>query len=88
MAYTVVSARFTTRQYISTVNGKNVRIVGVGCLRNEDFVRALEDHRPVSLRSVNLDAPYVEVEWSQIGGLKSIKDTLLEVVEWPVKVGH
>jgi transitional endoplasmic reticulum ATPase len=44
-----------------------------------DFMQALKDIKPSSLRSVEIESP--NITWEQIGGLESIKQTLKESVE-------
>jgi transitional endoplasmic reticulum ATPase len=44
-----------------------------------DFMQALKDIKPSSLRSVEIESP--NIAWEQIGGLESIKQTLKESVE-------
>ena len=36
---------------------------------------------------MSLNVPDATVAWNDIGGLRQVKDTLLEVIEWPTKVG-
>jgi transitional endoplasmic reticulum ATPase len=45
----------------------------------QDFMQALKDIKPSSLRSVEIESP--NIAWEQIGGLESIKQTLKESVE-------
>nr|AAF20144.1 peroxisome assembly protein Pex1p [Yarrowia lipolytica] len=48
-----------------------------------DFMKALEDFVPSSLRGVKLQKS--NVKWNDIGGLKETKAVLLETLEWPTK---
>ncbi len=50
---------------------------------NDDFLGALREIQPTAVREVFIEIP--NVRWSDIGGLQEIKDTLIEVVEWPLK---
>ena len=50
---------------------------------NEDFQSALKDIMPSAMREVYIETP--DVEWSDIGGLDTIKKELQEAVEWPMK---
>ncbi len=50
---------------------------------NEDFLGALREIQPTAVREVFIEIP--NVRWSDIGGLQEVKDTLIEVVEWPLK---
>ncbi|MCL4326485.1 MAG: CDC48 family AAA ATPase [Candidatus Thermoplasmatota archaeon] len=49
----------------------------------EDFLSALKDMEPSSLRDVAIDIPHVK--WDDIGGLDEVKKTLIEVIEIPLK---
>jgi transitional endoplasmic reticulum ATPase len=48
-----------------------------------DFDEALKDIQPSALREILVEVP--SVHWSDIGGLSSVKQELVEVVEWPLK---
>ena len=50
---------------------------------NDDFLGALREIQPTAVREVFIEIP--NVRWSDIGGLQEVKDTLIEVVEWPLK---
>ena len=39
-----------------------------------------------ALREVFVEEP--NITWNDIGGLKSIKDQLQEIIEWPLKYGR
>lgn len=47
-----------------------------------DFIEAMKNVSPSSLREVMIEVP--NVKWSDIGGLEKVKETLKEVVEWPL----
>jgi len=49
----------------------------------EDFLAALREMQPSSLREVFVETP--NVKWDQIGGLRDAKRELQEAVEWPLK---
>lgn len=49
----------------------------------EDFHDALRNIEPSALREVFVEVP--RVRWSDIGGLESVKQELIEAVEWPLK---
>ncbi len=49
----------------------------------EDFHNALQNIEPSALREVFVEVP--EVRWEDIGGLESVKQELIEAVEWPLK---
>ncbi|MDG6898498.1 MAG: CDC48 family AAA ATPase [Nitrososphaerota archaeon] len=48
-----------------------------------DFDEALRDVMPSAMREVYLETP--DVQWTDIGGLESVKKELQEAVEWPLK---
>lgn len=49
----------------------------------EDFLNALVTIEPSALREVFVEVP--AVRWTEIGGLESVKQELIEAVEWPLK---
>lgn len=49
----------------------------------EDFQNALQNIEPSALREVFIEVPVVR--WTDIGGLDSVKQELIEAVEWPLK---
>jgi transitional endoplasmic reticulum ATPase len=49
----------------------------------EDFMTALREMEPSTLREVLIQKP--NVHWDDIGGLESAKQDLREVIEWPLK---
>lgn len=49
----------------------------------EDFLAALREMQPSSLREVFVETP--NVKWDEIGGLQDAKRELQEAVEWPLK---
>jgi transitional endoplasmic reticulum ATPase len=52
-------------------------------IMKKDFKEALKVVRPSALREVLVEMP--NIHWDDVGGLKSIKQELLEAVEWPLK---
>ncbi len=48
-----------------------------------DFESSLREIQPSVTRDVVVEVP--EVRWSQVGGLKDIKDKLIKSIEWPFK---
>ncbi|MBW2998407.1 CDC48 family AAA ATPase, partial [Candidatus Woesearchaeota archaeon] len=48
-----------------------------------DFLEALKVVRPSALREVLIEKP--NVKWSDVGGLKEVRQELTEAVEWPLK---
>ncbi|HII05883.1 MAG TPA: CDC48 family AAA ATPase [Methanotrichaceae archaeon] len=51
-------------------------------VENEDFVDALRELEPSAMREVLVESP--NVHWDDIGGLKDVKQELMESVEWPL----
>ncbi|MEN4007487.1 MAG: CDC48 family AAA ATPase [Methanobacteriaceae archaeon] len=49
---------------------------------NNDFMDALKLISPSALREVFIEIP--NIHWEDIGGLEELKETLKEVVEWPL----
>src|SRR3989344_761625 len=52
-------------------------------LSQDDFREALKTVRPSALREVWVETP--NVKWKNIGGLETVKQELIEAVEWPIK---
>jgi len=52
-------------------------------VKKEDFSEALKGIEPSALREVLVEVP--NMHWSDIGGLKEVKQKLKEAVEWPLK---
>lgn len=52
-------------------------------ITDDDFRDALKEVRPSALREVLVQIP--NVTWDDVGGLESLKEELLESVEWPLK---
>jgi len=51
----------------------------------DDFLAALREMQPSSLREVFVESP--NVKWDEVGGLTDAKRELQEAVEWPLKFG-
>jgi transitional endoplasmic reticulum ATPase len=51
-------------------------------VKNDDFMEALKSISPSALREVFIEVP--NIQWSDIGGLEELKETLKEAVEWPL----
>lgn len=49
----------------------------------EDFQEALKVVEPSAMREVLVEIP--KVKWSDIGGLEDVKQSLIEIIEWPLK---
>jgi transitional endoplasmic reticulum ATPase len=52
-------------------------------ITSNDFAEALKEVRPSALREVLVQTP--NVSWDDVGGLDSLKETLREAIEWPLK---
>ncbi len=52
-------------------------------IEKEDFLDAMKNVQPSVLREVMIERP--NVKWDEIGGLKDVKQQLIEMVEWPLK---
>lgn len=52
-------------------------------VKKEDFENALRLVEPSAMREVLVEIP--KIKWDDIGGLESTKQTLKEMVEWPLK---
>ena len=50
----------------------------------DDFYEALKFVKPSAMREVLIEVP--DVKWSDVGGLEEVKQELIEVVDWPIKV--
>ena len=50
---------------------------------HEDFTKALIEVTPSGMREVFIENP--DIKWSDVGGLKEVKQELQEAVEWPMK---
>lgn len=51
-------------------------------VKQDDFINALRDIEPSSLREIMVEVP--EVSWDKVGGLKEIKESLMESVQRPI----
>lgn len=49
----------------------------------KDFEEAMKKVEPSAMREVLVEIP--RIKWEDIGGLKSVKEELIESVEWPLK---
>lgn len=52
-------------------------------VKKSDFENALHMVEPSAMREVLVEIP--KVKWEDIGGLDNVKETLKEMVEWPLK---
>jgi transitional endoplasmic reticulum ATPase len=49
----------------------------------EDFESALKEIEPSAMREVLVEVP--RVNWCDLGGLRALKQELIEAIEWPIK---
>ncbi|MEM2972562.1 MAG: CDC48 family AAA ATPase [Candidatus Caldarchaeum sp.] len=49
----------------------------------KDFIDAYKEITPSALREVEVETP--TVRWEDIGGLETVKQKLIEMIEWPLK---
>jgi transitional endoplasmic reticulum ATPase len=52
----------------------------------DDFLAALREVEPSAIREVFVEVP--DIHWEDVGGLKDVKASLKEAVEWPLKYAH
>src|SRR5208337_1156889 len=75
------------RRYIPEINLEKERIapeiLEKMVVKMEDFTSAYREITPTAMREVYVEVPHVK--WDQVGGLKQVKQELMESVEWPLK---
>jgi len=75
------------RRYIPEINLEKERIapeiLEKMVVKMEDFTSAYREITPTAMREVYVEVP--QVQWTQVGGLKQVKQELIESVEWPLK---
>jgi transitional endoplasmic reticulum ATPase len=75
------------RRYIPEINLEKERIapeiLEKMVVKMEDFTSAYREITPTAMREVYVEVP--QVKWDQVGGLKQVKQELIEAVEWPIK---
>ena len=75
------------RRYIPEINLEKERIapeiLEKMVVKMEDFMSAYREITPTAMREVYVEVP--QVQWTQVGGLKQVKQELMESVEWPLK---
>jgi len=52
-------------------------------VQKQDFEGAMREVQPSAMREILVEVP--NVKWDDIGGLESVKQLLVEAVEWPLK---
>jgi transitional endoplasmic reticulum ATPase len=81
------AAMKTLRRYIPEINLEKERIapeiLEKMVVKMEDFTSAYREITPTAMREVYVEVP--QVKWNQVGGLKQVKQELIEAVEWPIK---
>jgi transitional endoplasmic reticulum ATPase len=75
------------RRYIPEINLEKERIapeiLEKMVVKMEDFTSAYREITPTAMREVYVEVP--QVKWDQVGGLRQVKQELMESVEWPLK---
>jgi transitional endoplasmic reticulum ATPase len=75
------------RRYIPEINLEEERvppeILEKMIVIKDDFMSAYREITPTAMREVYVEVP--QVQWNQVGGLKRVKQELMESVEWPLK---
>ncbi len=75
------------RRYIPEINLEEERIppetLEKMVVKMDDFMSAYREITPTAMRDVYVEVP--QVHWSEVGGLKRVKQELMESVEWPLK---
>jgi len=75
------------RRYIPEINLEEERIppetLEKMVVRMDDFMSAYREITPTAMREVYVEVP--QVHWTEVGGLKQVKQELMESVEWPLK---
>jgi transitional endoplasmic reticulum ATPase len=75
------------RRYLPQINLEEERIPPAVLekmeIKMEDFINAYKEVTPTAMREVYIEV--ATVHWSDIGGLDTVKQHLIEAVEWPMK---
>jgi transitional endoplasmic reticulum ATPase len=75
------------RRYIPEINLEEERVppetLEKMVVKMDDFMSAYREITPTAMREVYVEVP--QVHWSEVGGLKEVKQELMESVEWPLK---
>jgi len=75
------------RRYLPSINLEEERVPSQILEKMEvnmdDFMNAFREITPTAMREVYIEVP--TTRWSDVGGLKDVKDRLVEAVEWPIK---
>ena len=75
------------RRYIPEINLEEERIppetLEKMVVKMDDFMSAYREITPTAMREVYVEVP--QVHWGEVGGLKRVKQELMESVEWPLK---
>jgi transitional endoplasmic reticulum ATPase len=75
------------RRYIPEINLEEERIppetLEKMVVKMDDFLSAYREITPTAMREVYVEIP--QVKWDEVGGLRQVKQELMESVEWPLK---
>src|SRR5205814_7085411 len=52
-------------------------------VKMSDFLEALTEVEPSALREVFTEVP--DVKWEEVGGVEDAKETLKQIIEWPLQ---
>jgi transitional endoplasmic reticulum ATPase len=81
------AAMKSLRRYIPEINLEEERIppeiLEKMVVKMDDFLYAYREITPTAMREVYVEVP--QVHWNEVGGLKEVKQELMESVEWPLK---
>ncbi len=81
------AAMKSLRRYIPEINLEEERIppeiLEKMVVKMDDFLYAYREITPTAMREVYVEVP--QVHWNEVGGLKQVKQELMESVEWPLK---
>ncbi|MDH5596213.1 MAG: CDC48 family AAA ATPase, partial [Candidatus Bathyarchaeota archaeon] len=81
------TAMKSLRRYLPEINVEEERVPPSVLekmeIKMEDFLNAYKEITPTAMREVYIEVP--TVQWTDVGGLESVKEELREAVEWPLK---
>lgn len=80
----IIVDRATHAAFLRSISDNKVQDKNEAVLTDADFQAALYDFSPLSLRDLSLHIGG-DKEWSDVGGLTSVKRSLKEMLLWPVK---
>jgi transitional endoplasmic reticulum ATPase len=81
-AFNVLRRTFPSMNFDKDIEIPKETLLRLEITKN-DFVVALKTIRPSAMREFLVEVP--DVKWEDIGGLDEIKQSLTEMIEWPLK---